>query len=846
MKTDEKLKKIINEKALILDGAMGTYLSKFNLKAEDFGGHDGLNEYLSISKPEVIKQVHLDYLKAGADIIETNTFGANGIILKEYGLEDKVKELNIASVKLAKEAVKECSSVQHPRFVAGSIGPTTKSLFVTGGISFEEFSDVYFEQVSALIEGGADIIMIETAHDILNIKAAYAAVVRAFEKHSIQLPIIVSVTMDNKNALLSGQAVEAVYVSLEHLPLFALGFNCSTGPKDMALRLESLSKISKFPVFAMPNAGLPDENGAYNESPEEFAKTLSGYAEKKYLNIVGGCCGTGPGHIKALSEALKNIKPRALLKETSWAVSGIEPLFYDEIETPILVGERNNSIGSKKFRDIVAAGNWDEAVTLAKAQVKAGAHMLDICLSNPERNELEDARIFLPKIFHSLRTPIMIDTTDIKVMEEVLKMAPGKCVLNSVNFEFGDDKPAQVARLMKLYGAKIVFGVIDEDKENGIPLTCERKMEVAQRGYKFFTEKCGISPEDIIFDALVFPVGVGEDYIHAAKETLKAIEQMKKEFPLSKTILGVSNVSFGLPPKGREVLNSVFLHLAVARGLDMAIVNAQKLKRYAFLPENEIKLAEDLIFAKNKNAVSNFADYFRAKKEVSSVSSDRDDIEPEEKLYRLIIEGLKGDIENIVAELLKKSKPMDIINGPVLNAMGEVGKLFAKGDLIVTEVLQSAEVVRKAVDVLGPALKSSNIGTRGKFLLATVKGDVHDIGKNLVHIIFESNGFEVIDLGVKVPPEIIVENALKEKPDLIGLSGLLVRSTEQMAITARELSKAGIRVPMIFGGAALTDKFVESNIKPIYEGEAFYASDAMNALNFALKANIKIKDAGGK
>ncbi|MCK5357594.1 MAG: dihydropteroate synthase, partial [Elusimicrobiales bacterium] len=350
-------------------------------------------------------------------------------------------------------------------------------------------------------------------------------------------------------------------------------------------------------------------------------------------------------------------------------------------------------------------------------------------------------------------------------------------VLNSVNFEFGDDKPAQVARLMKLYGAKIVFGVIDEDKENGIPLTCERKMEVAQRGYKFFTEKCGISPEDIIFDALVFPVGVGEDYIHAAKETLKAIEQMKKEFPLSKTILGVSNVSFGLPPKGREVLNSVFLHLAVARGLDMAIVNAQKLKRYAFLPENEIKLAEDLIFAKNKNAVSNFADYFRAKKEVSSVSSDRDDIEPEEKLYRLIIEGLKGDIENIVAELLKKSKPMDIINGPVLNAMGEVGKLFAKGDLIVTEVLQSAEVVRKAVDVLGPALKSSNIGTRGKFLLATVKGDVHDIGKNLVHIIFESNGFEVIDLGVKVPPEIIVENALKEKPDLIGLSGLLVRST---------------------------------------------------------------------
>jgi 5-methyltetrahydrofolate--homocysteine methyltransferase len=841
LKTEEKLKKIINEKVLVLDGAMGTYLSRFNLKDEDFGGYEGLNEYLSISKPEVIKQVYIDYLKAGADIIETNTFGANRIILKEYGLESKVKELNLAAVKLAKEAVKECSSEEQPRFIAGSIGPTTKSLFVTGGISFEEFSDVYFEQISVLIEGGVDIIMIETAHDILNIKAAYAATAKAFKKYSVNLLVIISVTMDNKNTMLSGQAVEAVYVSLEHLPLFALGFNCSTGPKDMALRLESLSKISKFPVFAMPNAGLPDENGAYTESPEEFSKTLSDYAEKKYLNIVGGCCGTEPKHIQALSEALKNKKPRMPLSETSWAISGIEPLFYDEIEPPILAGERNNSIGSKKFRDIVAAGNWDEAVALAKAQVKAGAHMLDICLSNPERNEIEDAKIFLPKIFHSLRVPVMIDTTDIKVMEEVLKMAPGKCVLNSVNFEFGDEGPAKVAQLMKLYGAKAVFGVIDEDKEKGLPLTCARKMEIARRGYKFFTEKCGISGEDIIFDALVFPVAVGEDYKHSAQETLKGIAQMKKEFPLSKSVLGISNVSFGLPLKGREILNSVFLHHAVKAGLDMAIVNTQKLKRYALISKEEKKLAEDLIFASSPDAIKVFADYFRGKKAETSIE-DIENIEPEEKLYRHILEGIKSGIEETIGELLKKNQPMDIINGPILKSMGKVGKLFAKGDLIVTEVLQSAETVKKSVEALAPALKSMNIPKRGKVLLATVKGDVHDIGKNLVHIIFESNGFEVIDLGVKIPPEVIVENALRENPDFIGLSGLLVRSTEQMTITARELAKVNISKPLLLGGAALTEKFVDSNIVPIYKGKVFYASDAMAGLNTALEYILKSRE----
>ena len=837
MYTEDKFHQILKKKILIFDGAMGTYLGKFRLKPEDFKGYEGLNEYLSISRPDVIKQVHLDYLAAGADVIETNTFGSNRFVLAEYGLQDKVKELNLAAAKLAREAALESSSPERPRFVAGSVGPTNKALFVTGGATFDEFSDAYYEQISALMDGGVDLLLVETAHDISNIKAALAAASKAFSKNGRRLPVIVSVTMDRKNAILSGQDTEAVCVTLEHFPLLALGFNCSTGPKDLLLRLRTLSKISRFPVFAMPNAGLPDETGEYTETAEEFAAVMKKYAQAGLLDAAGGCCGTGPGHIKALAAALNGLRPRAAGSAGEWAVSGVEALYYSEIEPPLLVGERNNSIGSKKFRDIVAAGDWDKAVDMAKAQVRAGAHVLDICLSNPDRNEMEDAQTLLPKLFHSVRVPFMIDTTDVKVMEEALKLAPGQCILNSVNFEFGPDKPREVASLLRLYGGKIVFGLIDEDKERGIPVSADRKLEIARRGYDFFTKKCGLAAEHIIFDALVFPVGVGGEYVESAKETLHALAALKKEFPLSKTILGVSNVSFGLPPEGREILNSVFLHHAVKAGLDLAIVNIEKLKRYAQIPSNEIKLAEDLLLARVPAPAGAFAAYFRDKKKsgVREAAPPASATSPQDRLHGMILEGSKAGAGAAVGELLAAGMdPLAIINGPVLKAMGEVGKLFSRGDLIVTEVLQSAEVVKEAVSVLEPALKAGNIPKRGKFLLATVKGDVHDIGKNLVNIIFESNGFEVIDLGVKVESETIVAAALKEKPDFIGLSGLLVRSTEQMAITARELALAGVSVPLLVGGAALTAKFVGTNLIPVYNGHVFYAPDAMAGLNSAL------------
>ncbi|MFA6433264.1 MAG: homocysteine S-methyltransferase family protein [Elusimicrobiales bacterium] len=835
MPTEEKFHKIFKEKIVIFDGAMGSYLEKLKLKPEDFKGYEGLNEYLSLSRPDVIKQAHLDYLSAGADVVETNTFGANRFVLAEYGLPDKVKELNLAAVRLAREAAAASSTPDKPRFVAGSIGPTNKALFVTGGATFDEFTDVYYEQICALMEGRVDLLLVETAHDISNIKAALAAASRAFSKNGRRLPVMVSVTMDRKNTMLSGQDIEAVCVSLEHFPLSALGFNCSTGPKDLALRLETLSKVSRFPVLAMPNAGLPDENGKYAETPEEFAAVMGGYAGAGLLNAAGGCCGTGPGHIKALAAALKGLKPRVSGQGGGWAVSGIEALYYREIEPPLMVGERNNSIGSKKFRDIAAAGDWDKAVEMAKAQVRAGAHVLDVCLSNPERNELEDAKIFFPKLFHAVRTPVMIDTTDLRVMEEGLKLAPGQCLLNSVNFEFGEGRPREAAGLIKLYGGKLVFGLIDEDKEKGIPLTAERKLEIARRGYGFFTEKCGLAAEDMIFDALVFPVGVGGEYSQSARETLKALERLKKEFPLSKTILGVSNVSFGLPPAGREVLNAVFLHHAIRAGLDLAIVNIEKLKRYSQLPANEVKLSEDLLLARAPDPAGTFAAYFREKQSGAPAAVAAAASSPEDRLYGMILNGSRAGAREAVKELLAGGmEPLAVINGPVLKAMGEVGRLFSGGGLIVTEVLQSAEVVKEAVSELEPALKAGNIPKRGRFLLATVKGDVHDIGKNLVNIIFEANGFEVIDMGVKVPPEAIVAAALKEKPDFIGLSGLLVRSTEQMTITARELAGAGVTAPLLAGGAALTAGFVAANMAPVYKGPVFYAPDAMDGLNSAL------------
>ncbi len=838
------MKRMLAERIPVFDGAMGTYLQTFGLTEADYAGHEGLNEILSVSRPGAIQKVHEDYLAAGADFIETNTFGANAAVLAEYGLAGRVRELNLASVKLARAAAGKFSTAGRARYVAGSVGPTNKALSVTGGLSFDELRDIYFEQLCALIEGGVDILMLETAHDTLNLKAGLAAARLAFAKTGRTAPLAVSATMDDANKTLSGHGPEAFYAAVEHFPLAAIGFNCSTGPEGLRLRLERLAARSVFPVLAMPNAGLPDENGLYLETPEKFSAVMASFARGGLLNMAGGCCGTGPGHIKALAAALKGVKPRSLPSASPWVVSGVEALFYDEIEPPLLVGERNNSIGSKKFRDMAAAGDWDGAIALAKAQAAAGAHALDVCLANPERNELADARVFLPRLAASVRLPVMIDSTDLAVMEEALKTMPGKALLNSVNFEFGQEKPRAACELLKTYGAKLVFGCIDEDKAHGLPLDAERKVVIARRAYAFLTKECGLKAGDIIFDTLVFPVAVGGGHANTAYETIKAIEIVKREFPGVKTILGVSNVSFGLPGASRETLNSVFLHHAVRAGLDLAIVNIEKLKRYASLSKEERTLAEDLIFARRPEAAQAFAAFYRDAKK-SAPASAAPDAPAEERLRLAVLNGTRAGIQEAVADLLKENSPLEIINGPVMKAMAEVGRLFSAGDLIVTEVLQSAEAARAAVTALEPQLKAQKAPGRGRLLLATVKGDVHDIGKNLVGIIFESNGFTVEDLGVKVAPEAIAAAAARSRPDFIGLSGLLVRSCEQMTITARELARLGLNAPLLVGGAALTEKFTAANIATVYPGPVFYAGDAMAGLNYALDFGARGRQASG-
>ncbi|GAB4030069.1 MAG: methionine synthase [Elusimicrobiota bacterium] len=822
---------ILKKRILIFDGATGTQLALQNPLPSDFGPYEGLNEWLNFTRPDIVAGVHEKYLSVGADVIETNTFGANRITLCEYGLEKQVFEINKKAAEIARAAAEKFSTENKPRFVAGSMGPTTASAFINRSRDFDFMYETYFEQAQGLIAGGADILLLETAHDILNLKAGLLAVFDCLKKNGLKLPVIASVTMDVNDIMLSGHGPESAYWAVEHLPLAAFGFNCSTGPEDMGARLRTLSALSRFPVFVMPNAGLPDEKGNYRQTSEKFSSTIFSYANEGLLNIAGGCCGSGPEHIKALSEKLSGVSPREVKPSGKWSVSHISAFYFEDIEPPMLIGERNNSIGSKKFRDMIASGLWREAADLGKKQAAEGAHALDICMANPDRNELDDLSIFLPIICGAVKVPLMIDTTSLEAAELACKMTAGKMLINSVNFEFGESRPQKAVELNRRYGAKIIFGLIDEDKAKGMAVSLERKLAIAQRAYDFMVTKNGLSPQDLIFDALVFPAAVGGEYRYSALETLKAVKELKFRFPQVKTILGISNVSFGLPPRAREVLNSVFLHEAVLNGLDSAIVNIEKLQRYSSIDKKEVELCENLIYAKTENAPADLAAHFRAKKEEKKVEEK---LSSSDKIYKCILNGVQTDLEEAVSEEMVRFKPLEIINGPILKAMGEVGRLFARGELIVTEVLSSAEAVKKAVSVLEPSLKKSKSPKRGKVLLATVKGDVHDIGKNLAAVIFEANGFEIIDLGVKVPSEAIVETALREKPDFIGLSGLLVRSTEQMAITAKELAVNKIKSPLLLGGAALSEKYVKDNVVPVYEGPVIYAKDAMDGLNKAL------------
>ena len=831
----DQLYSLIKERILVLDGAMGTAIQELDLGPEDFGGpeYEGCNEYLVLTKPEAIRGIHQGFLDAGADILETNTFGATSIVLAEYDLAHEARRINEVAASLARDMADAASTPEKPRFVAGSMGPTTKSISVTGGVTFDELAAAYQEQASGLMEGGVDLLLMETAQDTINVKAGLEGIDRAFNELGRRVPVAVQGTVEAMGTLLAGQDAEAFYTSLAHRDLLWIGFNCATGPEFMTDHVRTLASLSRFPVACIPNAGLPDENGNYNETPEMMAATMKRFIESGWLNVVGGCCGTVPQHIKLLAEAAESNQARRPVESHETRVSGIEALLVDEDTRPVIVGERTNVLGSRRFRRLIGQGAFEESAEIGRGQVRNGAHILDVCLQDPDRNEIADMEMFLDLLTKKVKAAIMVDSTDPEVIELSLKKLQGKAVINSVNLEDGEARFEAVVPLARRYGAALVVGCIDEDKEQAQAVTRERKLEIASRSASILHEKYGVRLEDIIFDPLVFPCGTGDqNYVGSAAETIEGVRLIKEALPQTKTILGISNVSFGLPAAGREVLNSVFLYHCVQAGLDMAIVNAELMQRYSSIPEEEKQLAEDLIWYRGDDPVAAFAAHFRDKAP-KSTAQDRLQLPLDERLALAIIEGTKEGLADDLDEALTGRVPLEIINGPLMAGMTEVGRQFNANQLIVAEVLQSAESMKAAVSHLEPHMERNDSAQKGSVVLATVKGDVHDIGKNLVDIILSNNGYRVINLGIKVLPQELIEACQQHSPDIIGLSGLLVKSARMMVETVHDLRQAKIDCPILVGGAALSNRFTRLHIGPEYGGLVAYAQDAMSGLALA-------------
>ena len=818
-----------------MDGPRGTSILALDLRPQDFGGpeHDGCNEYLVITRPDVVTDIYTGFLEAGADILGTNTFGASSVVLAEFSLAHEARRINREAALLARRVADAASTPEKTRFVAGAMGPTTKSISVTGGITFDELAAAYQEQAAGLLEGGVDMLLIETSQDTINVKAGLEGIDRAFDELGERVPVSVQGTVEPMGTLLAGQDAEAFYTSLAHRDLLWIGFNCATGPEFMTDHIRTLAALSRFPVACVPNAGLPDEDGNYNETPEMMAATVGRFLDSGWLNLVGGCCGTTPEHIRLLVQAAEGRPPRQLVQSRETRVSGIETLVVDEDTRPAIVGERTNVLGSRRFRRLINQGAFEEAAEVGRRQVRNGAHMLDVCLQDPDRDEAADVTAFLDLLTKKVKAPIMIDSTDAAVIELALKRLQGKSIINSVNLEDGEARFQSVVPLARRYGAALVVGCIDEDKKQAQAITRQRKLDIALRSAQILTDKYGVALEDIIFDPLVFPAGTGDKtYVGSAAETIEGVRLIKEALPQTKTVLGISNVSFGLPPAGREVLNSVFLYHCVQAGLDMAIVNSELMQRYTTIPEEERQLAEDLIWDRTEDPVAAFAAHFRDKAP-KATTEERLNLPLDERLALAIIEGTKEGLAEDLDEALQSRAPLEIINGPLMAGMTEVGRQFNANELIVAEVLQSAESMKFAVSRLEPHMEQAESANKGKVVLATVKGDVHDIGKNLVEIILSNNGYSVINLGIKVPPQDLIAAHHEHKPDIIGLSGLLVKSAQMMVETVRDFRQSGVTCPILVGGAALSNRFTRLRIAPEHEGLVAYASDAMTGLALA-------------
>ncbi len=826
------LETLLKEKVLLLDGGMGTQIFARQPTLEDYGSAalEGCVDLLTERRPQWIREIHESYFRAGADAVETNTFGANPLVLGDFGLSAKAYDLNVQAASIAKEVAR---SFDRPRFVIGSVGPGTK-LITLGHVSYADLLASYRVQMEGLLDGGADAILIETCQDLGQIKVAVRAAREAMAAKKRRLPIWVQATVETTGTLLVGSDIATVLTSVEPLDIDVLGLNCATGPDEMHQHLQTLCEASPFRISCLPNAGLPLNVGGqvvYPLDPAAFAPKVLHAAAEFGLSIIGGCCGTTPDHIRALAPGVEKLNPpkRAPHLERS-AASLYQSVTLRQEPAPLIVGERTNANGSKKFRDLLAREDWDGMIALAKEQQREGAHLLDLCVAYVGRDEVRDADELLSRLITQINLPLMIDSTEFPVIERALQRSPGKCVINSINFEDGEAKARAILELCKTYGAAVVALTIDE---RGMAKSREQKLEVARRLYALAVGEYGLAPGDLIIDPLTFTLGSGdEEFRGSAIETLEALKLIKAELPGVMTILGVSNVSFGLNPASRHVLNALMLYHGVKHGLDMAIFNASKVIPVAKIDPEDRQIVEDLLYDRRREGydplkalMARFSD-----RKAAVVDDHREDLPVLERLRRGILDGEKQAILADVDEALLEHDPLKLINEVLLGAMKVVGERFGAGEMQLPFVLESAEAMKAAIKRIEPHLPKESNYQKGRILLATVKGDVHDIGKNLVDIILSNNGFEVKNLGIKQPIEAILKELAAWPADAIGLSGLLVKSTVIMKENLHFMEELGHKVPVILGGAALTRDYVEGDCRRSYSGAVFYAEDAFEGL----------------
>jgi 5-methyltetrahydrofolate--homocysteine methyltransferase len=858
----------LEKKVLVFDGAMGTSLQNQNLTAEHFGGekYNGCNDFLVISYPEAVEKVHRSFLEVGVDVLETDTFRANRLTMKEYGLQDRTIEMNIAAASLARRLADEYSAFPsptsgrgaggegaQPRFVAGSMGPTGKlpsaddpELSNTG---FDELADIFREQAVGLIQGGVDLLLIETSQDILEVKAAITGIHQAFAETGASLPIQAQVTLDTTGRMLLGTDIEAALTILEGMGIDVIGLNCSTGPEHMREPIRILGEQSTLPVSCIPNAGLPlnvDGQAVYPLEPEPFAEALFQFVDKNHISVVGGCCGTTPAHLKLLVEKLNNhphpLRPSSPAIRLSSAMSAS---LMRQDPPPTLFGERCNAQGSKKFKRLLLEEDYDAILEIAREQVEYGAHALDISCAVTERaDEAELMRKVVKKLEMGVDVPLVIDTTELDVLEIALKTAPGRCLINSTHLEAGRGKADKIFTLAKTHNAAVIVLTIDE---NGMAKPRDRKLEVARRIYDIAVNDHGLRPEALVFDALTFTLATGDpEFAESAIETIEGIRLIKAELPGVLTSLGVSNLSFGFSPQARPVLNSIMLHHCVQAGLDMAIINPAHVTAYADIPAAEKELAEDLLFNRRPDALQRYIEHYENVKPQSeeTAADPTADMTPEQRLNWCIVhrhkEGVEADIDTIIQRTSDGTRAtqhliaVHTLNTVLLPAMKEVGDKFGAGELILPFVLQSAEVMKKAVAHLESYLEKVEGVTKGTVVIATVYGDVHDIGKNLVKTILSNNGYTVIDLGKQTPAETIISKAVEVNATAIGLSALLVSTSKQMPLIINELQRRGLKFPVLTGGAAINRRFgrriLFTEDGSPYEPGVFYCKDAFEGL----------------